>query len=74
MAKYIYRKIHNAIDFIYIQIIYLLSTVESKNNNIFCLKSKILATLCIRTLEDKNIKFLKMYTICVLKKEEIILS
>ena len=47
------------IDFIYIQIIYLFSKVESKNNNIFCLKSKILATLCIRTLEDKNIKFLK---------------
>ena len=47
------------INFIYIQITYLFSNVESRKNNIFCLKAKILASLCIRTLENKNLKLLK---------------
>ena len=47
------------IDFIYFQIAYLFSNVKSRQNNIFCLKAKILASLCVRTLENKNLKLLK---------------
>ena len=47
------------INFIYIQITYLFSNVESKKNSIFCLKAKILASLCIKTLENKNLKLLE---------------
>ena len=47
------------IDFIYFQITYLFSNVKSRQNNIFCLKAKILASLCVRTLENKNLKLLK---------------
>ena len=47
------------INFIYTQVTYLFSNVESKKNNIFCLKAKILASLCVRTLENKNLKLLK---------------
>ena len=47
------------INFIYIQTTYLFSNVESRKNNIFCLKAKILASLCIRALENKNLKLLK---------------
>ena len=36
------------INFIYIQTTYLFSNVESRKNNIFCLKGKDIASLCIK--------------------------
>ena len=47
------------INFLYIQITYLFSNVESRKNNIFCLKAKILASLCIKTQESRNLELLK---------------
>ena len=40
----------NFINFVYAQVIYLFSKVKS--NNIFCLKAKLLASICLKSLNN----------------------